>query len=482
MSRPYVLYSNVAMFVGPAPSNTGHFINTIGTITNNDNPTSNFNLVFPLNRVQGTNFSFSESRTDVKSLGVYGTISRPSLIQPNISLSFSYYMMGLINEARLGFIFNTPSGITGQPLYGQSLNICPISGFLDRTYQRSFDTPLGWPLTTREPKNLFVATNQGFNDLNDYVTGIYKSIGVDVFAFGDCFLNSYKQSASINQLPLTTVEFICNNVETYNFASGTNIPSINTQNGLVNSGNIYDLPNNFETTNTGLPTAIIPSNIIATINSIPSGDYLAVIEGNALVTVLDAYGDEITITEDMDIVNLPISINDLKIQSYNFDLTLNREPLYNLGYKFPIDRRINFPVYCNLDINAIVGENATGSLTRFLSKDREWDIILNLSFQTNTQLYTGTAIIYKFLKSKFNSISFGDSIGKVKTANLSFTTEIKPNSNTKGFFISGILGIGPDSVIQTILGTGVNPNQNPIELIDFSELLVSNVALVQPLY
>lgn len=471
----------VGAFIGPCPSNTGHFINTFGQITNNDNPSQNFNLVFPLNRVQSVSYGFTESRTDIKSIGSYGTISRPTLIQPNINLSMSWYLMGLINEARVGLIFNTPSGITGEPLYGQSSNICPISGFLDRTFKPSNDTPIGWPLKCRDFHNIFIATNEGFDDLNDYKTGVYKSSNVDVFAFGDCYLNSYKSSAAVGQIPIVNVDFICSNIETYNYASGKNIPAINPKNGLIANSNTFNLPNNFETSNINLPTVLLPSNMQISISSVPSGDYLSTIVNNVKSTVLDVYGDKITLTEDNESVNLPISINDIKLQSYNIDLNLNREPLYNMGYKFPLDRRINFPVFCNLDFNAIVGENATGSLIKFINKDREWDITIKLNYQVK-QLYTGTAITYKFLGAKFNSISIEDSIGKLRSANFSFTTELNPNLNSKGFYMSGILGVLNNNSNEIILGTGINDEINPIEMIDFSEFLLSNGTVYQPIY
>lgn len=480
MPKLYNIYNQVGVFVGPAPSNTGHFLNTFGQPTNNDNPDINFNLVFPLNRVQTVNYGFSKTYTDIKSLCAYGTIARPSLIQPTVNLSFSYYLMGLINEARLGFLVNQPSGITGQPLYGQSTNICPISGFLDRTLQPSNDTQIRWPLTTREPRNIFVATNEGYDDLNDYRTGNFKSAGVDVFAFGDCYINSYKSSASVNQIPTVTVDYICDNIETYNYASGKNIPSINPKDGSVLMGNTFNLPNNFQ--GSGLPTVVLPSDMRISLVGVPSGDYLSAIVNNVNIPILDVYGDKINLTQDLDLVNLPININDVKLQSYNIDLNLNREPMYNIGYKFPLDRRINFPVFCNLDFNMIVGETATGSLATFFTKDRKWDITIQLNYQVH-QLFTGAAIIYKFLGSKFNNLSIEDGIGKLRTANMSFTTELNPNINTRGFFMSGILGVTTSaSSNQIVLGTGIADNASPIELIDFSQLLLSPINPSRPIY
>ncbi len=483
MPKNVVIYNQIACFAGPSPASGYHFIDQDGNLANNDNSNNYFNLVFPINRIFQVSYGWNESRTDIKSLGKYSTIARPILIQPDITLSFSYYLMGLINEARLGFVINQPSGFSGVPIYGQSLNVCPISGLIDRTYQRSNETPIGWPLTTREPRNLFIATNKGYDDINDYTGNyIYKSNNIDVFAFGDCYLNSYKTSAAINQIPYVSVDFICSNVSCYNGGSGNNIPSIDPKTYSLRTGIIFNLPNNFQGNN--LPTVLLPCDISLDINSIPSGDYLACINNNTLSTLLDSFGRRIAVTQDKETVNLPINLNDIKIQSYNIDLTLNREPLYNIGYKAPMDRCINFPVFANINFSILVGDNVTGSLIKYITKDREYDINVKLSYQNNTLLYSGTAILYRFWGSKFNSINFSEGVGQYRTVNLSFTTEIKPDNTIKGFFMSGQLGVFPlSSLIGSMLGDDFDNIGEIDELLteDGGGIILSDT-VNQPLY
>ena len=452
MPKPVVIHNQVGVFAGPAPATGYHFINQQGIQINRDDPDSYFNLVFPINRVFQVSYGWSESRTDFKSLGYRGNILRPVLVQPDVTLSISYYLMGLINEARLGFVFNQPSGnvSSGEPIYGQSLNICPISGFVDRTYQRSSETPLNWPLTYRDSRNLFIATKRDFDDLNDYSSNYYyKSSDVDVFAFGDCFLNNYKTSASVGQFPTVTVDFVCNNVVYYSGGSGNNIPSVDPQTFIPWSGITFNLPNNFQGNH--LPTTILPSDINLDISSVPSENYLAVINNRTLSTLLDSYGRKILELPEEEVRNLPVDFRDIKIQGYSIELNLNREPMYNLGYKLPLDRQINFPVFANLTLTMLVGDDATGSLNRYIAEDREYDVNIKMKFQKNTQAFSGVGIIYRFLGAKFNSISISESIQQHRTVTMSFTSELRPESNTNGFFMSGQLGVLFGNQIPDIL-------------------------------
>ena len=70
---------------------------------------------------------------------------------------------------------------------------------------------------------------------------------------------------------------------------------------------------------------------------------------------------DITVSTDS-FSGLGVDFDKLHIQSYNIDINLNKEPLNNLGYKFPVDNRPNSPVFANLSLNGIVESGNTGSL------------------------------------------------------------------------------------------------------------------------
>lgn len=420
MPRNRNIYNQIGLFIGSNISSGFHFLSSDGVPTNNSNPDTDFNLVFPINRVISANYGFNPVRSDIKSLGYFGTLSRP-IINHDVNLNFSYYQAGLINEARFGMVFDHPTGNTsnGAPIYGR--HVIPISGFLERSSNRSSEQDLNWPPAQREPKNIFIATRTDGSDLNDFTdNSFFKDSPYDVYAFGDCYLQNYKVSASVGQFPQVSVSFVCNNVEFYNYASGKNIPAVNPKDFTLIPNKTYNLPNNYQ--GTGLPTVLLPSNITATI----------------------------TKTNSSSLYDLPIDLNDIKIQSYDINIDLNRENLSNLGYRLSMDRRINLPVFANLDFVSIVGDSTTGSLRTLFKQDDEYNIKIKLQYSPG-KIFDGTAIIYDFIGAKFNGMTLQDTIGQNRSANFSFVSEINPARIDKGFFISGQLGIPVTGTLGDIL-------------------------------
>ncbi len=672
MSKNVVVYNQIGTFVGPCPSSGYHFLTTDGVPTNDENPDTASNLVFPLTRVFQASYGFTESRVDVKGLGYYGTIARP-IINHDINLNLTYYQMGLINEARLGFVVNhtADNTSTGIPIYDH--RVVPISGFLDRKYESSPEMNLGWPLTTRDARNLFIATSQTPLDLNNRTGSPAFQTDIDVFAFGDCYLTNYKTNGAVRQIPQVSVDFVCNNIQFYNYSSGKNIPAVNPKNFTLVPDKFFSLPNNFE--GSGLPTVLIPKDLSVDItrskellNSYPvaywkldgnandsigsnngsdvdivyssvtglinqgavmgetgrieipynstfdlnnlsintwiypptgsatriifqkgpnylppyslflhsSGDVyfrtvntlgaihdlhfpmdVAGINRNSWSNVVCTYDgsnkkiyvngaertgssytetlmtspdgnmigaektgasyrnyfaggaiDEVGVWNQAlspstisilyndgiglqppfsytpDITNFPVDFADIKIQSYNIDFALNREPLSNLGYRLPMDRRINLPVIVNMDFNVLAGDNATGSLIDLIKEDKEYDIKLNLKYQSNSNRHRGAAILYEFLGAKLNAINIQESVEQYRTVNFSFTSEINPQNTSKGFFISGQLGV-PTNLLTGDVYLGddfFGMGQKMTLLTEWSDFIVISRGGARPLY
>ena len=419
MSKIQVIYSHLGVYAGPAPSNSYHFINKSGVLNNDwQNITSGYVLVFPLNRVTAIDYSIELPRTNISFLGDLGAVSRPILDNAEVNLNISYYPMGLINEKRLGLLCNIPSGnsLTGPMIYGTG-RVSPISGFYTRNTGRSAETELGWPLITREPRNIFVAVNKSPTDLNDTRTGttlatIYDNTNIDVYGFGDCFMSSYRCSAGVNELPLVSVGYICNNLELYSSGTDCTLPSINTQNYNTNSGYKFSIPNNFP--GTGVPTVVVPSDITISIKQ----------RSNNSATLTDYILD----------------FSDIKIQNFNFDILLPRRPLYGLGYKFPNDRQLQPPIISNLSFSILPGENRASSLVSLIKRDELYDISLKLNYQRRS-MFTGVAVQYDFIGAKSNGLTSDASTSQRMNGELSFITELDPLDTTKGLFITGYLGV-----------------------------------------
>lgn len=418
MPKNQVIYNQVGLFVGPSPSSGFHWITSDGTLNSSGRSApDNYNLVFPLHRVNNASFSIQPERQNISHMGNLGTISRPILDNTTINLNFNYYLMGLINEARLGFHVNTNSGdpVFGKPLYGTG-RVCPILGFYSRDYTRPEYDTFDWPMEYRDVRNIFIAEAKDSLDFNVQTGTFYNrddyKKDVYIYGFGDCYLNSYNCSIGVREFPNVSVSYSCNNLEIYDGVTG-GLPSINAKTYDVYSGNTFTIPNDFQ--GTGTPTILLPRDISLSIRQRSDN------------------------SEDLE--NAFVDYADIKIQGLNFGFDLGRKPMYALGYKYPLDRSPSFPVICDLNFNCIAGDSKVGSMVSLLKNGEEYDISVTLGYQENNGELQGDAIRYDFIGAKFKNHSVGLSIESKKTVDFGFSTDINPNNTTKGFFMSGYLGL-----------------------------------------
>lgn len=420
MPKNQFIYNQISAYAGPAPGSSFHWIANDGGLSNDwlDASGDNNSLLFPLNRVISTSFSFSPRRASMVHLGDLGTIARPILENTDITLNIDYYLMGLINEQRLGLQCNIPYGdpLFGPMLYGTG-RIPLLSGLYSRDTSRSSESEFGWPLLTREPRNLFFGAQKDSLDFNSTSSGYnfetrYRNTDVNVYAFGDCYLTSYRCSAGIRQLPMVSTSFICNNLDLHGSGVGLPIPSIEPRSYFIQSGFKFSIPNNFQ--GTGLPTVLLPRDISLSIRK----------QSN----------------NSENLTNLFLDYSDIKIQSFNFDFNLSRTPLYGVGYKYPADRKITWPVISNLNISLLPGDPKVSSLVNLIKEDENYDISIKMNYQRGA-MFNGTAIQYDFIGAKFNEYSSNLSIQDRNLINLGFTTELHPLKTNYGLFISGYLGI-----------------------------------------
>lgn len=152
-----------------------------------------------------------------------------------------------------------------------------------------------------------------------------------------------------------------------------------------------------------------------------------------------------------DLKDIGVSFSNLNLTNYNLDLNINRRPLQSLTAKLPLDRKVTFPVYVNLNCSIVVNNNQTGSLARLFSNDDDYYCTVKLknpAFKTS-----GTAVQYDFRRAKLSSVDYGIQIGGNKVVNLGFVTEINPSNLERGFFISGLLNTPEQNVFRELLQT-----------------------------
>lgn len=277
MPRNRINYQVEAIYAGPAPATGFHFLDYNGNL--NDDYASgdnNLNLIRPINRVVAFNYEIQINKTDIQTLGKQSNLARPFVSPPEVNLSIDYLQMGVINEVYLGFYTNYKTLETGnpEPIFPSNYNVCFISGFIDRKLNRA-ENELRWPYTYRDCRNIFAVLGNEGSDVNNSVSGVADKSGVVVMGFGNCYVTSYKTTASVGTIPKASVNYVCENITISNSGSGISTPAVNPFNySGVNKKAI--IPSNYQ--GTSLP-ALLPGDISIELSGIARRNSINAIYG-----------------------------------------------------------------------------------------------------------------------------------------------------------------------------------------------------------
>ena len=401
---------------------------------NENNALRNYNLLFQLDRIQGCSYSFEHSPNNVVELGRRGTLKRPSVNNPTVNFSFNYLINGIKNELRLGFNVNYP-----RYTYEFSGNESPIEkvSLLKYLIARDDGTESGtfWPYNYRDCKNYYVAISDSADDLKingveDFTEVFNQNLvnnrELDVVSFGNMYITSYSVSAAINSLPVATVSILGDNIGFNISGSGFDSPALNPRTREPFSGKTATIP---PLTEEGGISALNPGDIVLEFYN-NSGDNLI---------------------EDVG----PDFNGRSAIYSMNINLSLTREPLASIGYKLPLDRQINFPVFAQVNFSATIADFISGSVEDLVNSEKEYNFAIELKRNNcvsidiptgfrQAGLITGDSEVYvryDILKARCVGFSYENQIGSNLVGNFSFETELDPDDLSKGLFISGLHGI-----------------------------------------
>ena len=442
MSRPNVIYNCQALYVGPAPGTGYNFVDYNGGSPHNDfanvdNGTEAYrqlNLLHSIDRVQSISYNINVPHTDINQINKRGLVAREIVEYPTVDLNFNYLLCGTKNEARIGLnvnypLFNYP--FVGEPYYADNQNVSLLSGFFElnkgRTFQRTWQE---FPVHQyRDCRNIYVAVNQEGRDIDqnyfkeDFTEAdLYQGIddnapNYQVISFGNCYLNSYSTNGAVGSFASASVSYTAYNVSFDMSGSGFMAPNIETKNGK--------LENETEVT---IPRVLAQEG------------YAALKAGDIAITT-DSFS------------GLGVDFDKLHIQSYGIDINLNKEPLPNMGYRFPVDNRPNTPIFATLSLDGIVESGNSGSLVDLITINSGYDFTIKVdptscTGSTAAPINAGAipirredeALRYSFVGAKLDNFGYNTSIGDNKVFNASFSVEIDPDDRSKGFFISGVLG------------------------------------------
>lgn len=417
MSRVRILSNTQALFVGPSPSSGYHFLTSGGALTGvtGFSILSGYpvftggvtNAIKQINGLSEINYNISSDRSDIKELGRKSNINRAHINHPEIVLDFSYYGLDFRNEIRLGFNVNFPTGTGKAPFYPENLKVPLLSGFSTRATGAAYPSYSSWPYRDRDRRNFFISiAPEGIDVMENPNFLTSHAVG-----FGDCHIKSYSVQIGVKEVIRHDLSYTAENIMFYLSGSGQ-IPAANPKNLQPVNNNLFVVPQ-FE-------SQLISRDLLrasdVTFDIISTG-----------------YGASPEDAKDMG-----FNLLDLKVQTAKINIDFERQDLKGLGYKNSVDRTVKNPISANLSLDAIVGDDQQGKLRDLLIKDHDYNLTLKVLTPPDCEdRPQETVVRYDFIKAKFNSIQYGNSLNEGKTVSVDFTTEITDDVTGRGFYMSG---------------------------------------------
>lgn len=330
--------------------------------------------LFPL--VQNFAFDISLNKQKSRQLGSKNYCINNLISSPEVNLKLDYYLSSnLTNELLLGFNCKSPEDF---PVFDSLYNI---------------------------NNNFYVIVDN--NELKDGLDEIRRSdvaninfSGFNVLSFGNCYLTKYSINFLINQIPKTSVEFKSSNVK-FESLSGNiiNIPSVNPLNGSSDNAGSFNLKNNILNINSFYSQVVKPDNVKFDLKNLQIGG-----------------------------VPLQTSANPI-LKSFDLNIDIKRVDLYGLGNNYAFDRKIQYPIDAQININASVSGFNSGFLSGILKNESGYDF--------DVSVYDDQVSgFYKFKNAKLNNFDYSMSINQIMDFNAQFSLEI---SNEGGLFMSRLL-------------------------------------------
>ncbi len=253
----------------------------------------------------------------------------------------------------------------------------------------------GFLSQANEPKNAYLLTvPEGFDSVGYNGDPTLN----DVFGFGNAYVSSYSTQGAVGGLPSSSVQFRALNTVFYNTSSGGNTPAIN-QSGQRITGIPFVLP-------------IAVSGIAGDVAAIRPGD----------------------ITLNLNNASLGVNLSNVKIQSYNLSLQLNRSDINQLGSFYPTAILLQPPFAATLSCEMELGNLTTGDVSNIICSDQLYDITIALKQPCSNTV----AKNIEFRGGKISSQNFQSAIQGNKKVSISWETRLSAQNTVRGVYLSGI--------------------------------------------
>lgn len=358
--------------------------NTEAIYVSQDIASTGVNSHAQLKRVQSFGSSTEIVRQDVLQMGELARIGSIVVAPPNVTADLKYLLSDGANEKILGF-------------YVQNVGSTGAGNFASGH------------LVSASGQNIYEIIGSEGNDLNYEAT----LSGKVVRGYGNAFLSNYSVEAAVGGLPTVTVSFEASNAnaDIYTYSgpiTGVNTPAVNPAAGTPYAQN----------TGVNLPIPTTGDGVIA----LRPGD-VTISWGNLLSAASDKASPFSSLS----------GTNGLRVQNCNLSIPLSREPIEQLGSRFPFARPVKFPVTVTLSASALANETISRNLATMLDDASENDITLTI-----TQPGGIAGVQYILRGAKFDSEKSSLDLSSNKTVDLSFSTQLGgPSTLTRGVYFSG---------------------------------------------
>ena len=303
---------------------------------------------------------------------------------PNVAADLKYLLSDGANEKILGF-YAQNVGSTGEGNFASG-HLISASG-----------------------QNIYEVIGSEGNDLN-YETTLSGKV---IRGYGNAFLSNYSVEAAVGGFPTVTVSFEASNANADIYTMAGAITGVNTPAVDPTAGTPF-------TQNTGvnLPVPTSGDGAIA----LRPGD-VVISWGNLLSTASDKASPFASLSGS----------NGLRVQNFSLSVPLSREPIEQLGSRFPFARPVKFPVTVTLSASALANETISRNLASMLDDSSENDITLTIN-----QPGGAAGVKYILRGAKFDSEKSSLDLSSNKTVDLSFSAQLGgPSTLTRGVFFSG---------------------------------------------
>jgi hypothetical protein len=411
MARNRIIYNVEGLYVAPYSGEQN---------PNSDYYLNGYRILKRLEKIQNFNYSIQQNRANAQGFGQKQNIFRGVSGPPEVSFNFSYIPDGVTNENRLNFDVGTFNS-TAQPVMFSGL--CSNNSLYN---DRDF-----YLIINKNDDDLF--GNYEMNDYSVTPTGVIdildpNSINYGLLHFQNAYINEYAFNVSVGNLPTVNQSYVSDNIVFYTSGYDVRYSILDIRSGI-------NQPQDDK--------ILVPRALNLNQPSISGQNIL--LPGDANVSFYTNNTTGVLFYTDT-------------IQSLDYTLSFNRKPYRSINYKFPLLRKIEFPVNGKLNTSFVVRENLSGSFFGTLNNDDDYNVVIN--FNTNRNGVFPTKLT--FSGCKFTNVNYDSSIGSNKTATLSFDFDLDPDFGRRGLFVngnilyatrSGLLEATSDGLVSGLLGT-----------------------------